>query len=349
MNCPQCNELMPDGTKFCMNCGLKITTPPTTAPTPIQGTPTQPNHPGNAQPNYPQPTQLNNHQTNYQQSNIQPPSYQQPVAPSYPQPNYPQPNQPNYQQPNYQQPFPQAGQPNFEANYQQQNYQQPNYQQQPNQQPNYQQPNYQQPGQMVPYNSQVPSLPIGQALSPLPGGLIPSYNQHQAAGERNFLERIASKIPGYRGYVEKESRRDVDKLHREHLAVLLSQLKPQLNNVIRELSDNRRLFEVGPIEKALQKLDKVENRIRYASYGYAGFFDAVKIQEDQLDQLYHFDLALVEDVENVKMHVQKLLSQFADARALKTAAQELIAAIDDLDAKFNQRYQAIENPGWSPY
>jgi hypothetical protein len=49
------------------------------------------------------------------------------------------------------------------------------------------------------------------------------------------------------------------------------------------------------------------------------------------------------------MHVQKLLAQLPDARALKTAAQELIAAIDDLDAKFNQRYQAIENPGWSPY
>jgi DNA helicase HerA-like ATPase len=197
--------------------------------------------------------------------------------------------------------------------------------------------------------SQSPMLPIGQSLSPLPGGIIPSYNQQQAEVGRNFLERIATKIPGYKGYLEKESRRDVDKLHREHLATLLFQLKAPLHNVIRELTDNRRLFEVGPIEKALQKLDKVENRIKYASYGYAGFFDAVKIREDQLDQLYHFDLALVEDVERVKAHVQKLIAQASDSKTLKTAAQELVTAIDDLDAKFNQRYQAIENPGWSPF
>lgn len=259
MNCPQCNESMPEGTKFCMNCGLRLNTTSymPTHPTPIQGIPV---------------TNPNTHQSN--------------IA----------------------------------------------------------------PGAMVPINPpQNSSLPIGQALSPLPGGIMPSYNQYQAEGERNFLEKIATKIPGYKGYLEKESRRDVDKLHREHLATLLFQLKAPLHTVIRELTDNRRLFEVGPIEKAIQKLDKVENRIRYASYGYAGFFDAVKIREDQLDQLYHFDLALVDEVEKVKSHVQKLVSQLPDAKALKTAAQELMSSIDDLDAKFNQRYQAIENPGWSPF
>ncbi len=256
MNCPQCNELLPDGTKFCMNCGLKLGVTLPTHPTPVQGIPQ---------------------------------------------------SQPNAYQPNAQ--------------------------------------------SMVPSNlsPQTPGLPIGQALSPLPGGIMPSYNQYQAEGGRNFLERIANKIPGYKGYLEKESRRDVDKLHREHLATLLFQLKSPIHTVIRELTDNRRLFEIGPIEKAIQKLEKVENRIRYASYGYAGFFDAVKIREDQLDQLYHFDLALVDEVENIKSYVQKLVSQAGDPKALKTAAQELTSAIDDLDAKFNQRYQAIENPGWSPF
>lgn len=258
MNCPQCNEHLPENTKFCINCGLKlVTNPVATAPTPVQGMSTLPAN-----------------------------------------------NTPSPQQPNYLQPI---------------------------------------------SNPSTPGLPIGQSLSPLPGGIIPAYNQYQASGERNFLERVAAKIPGYKGYLEKESRRDVDKLHREHLATLLFQLKAPINTVIQELANNRRLFEVGPIEKALQKLDKVENRIRYASYGYAGFFDAVKIREDQLDQLYHFDLSLVDQVENIKMHVQQVLAQVADAKTLKQAVQQLASALDDLDAKFNQRYQAIENPGWSPF
>ncbi len=264
MNCLQCNEPLPENTKFCINCGLKlVTNPPSvaTAPTPVQGMSTVPSS-----------------------NNLSP-----------------------------------------------------------------QQPNYLQPISNPMSNPATPGLPIGEALSPLPGGIIPAYNQYRASGERNFLERVAAKIPGYKGYLEKESRRDVDKLHREHLATLLFQLKAPINTVIRELADNRRLFEVGPIEKVLQKLDKVENRIRYASYGYAGFFDAVKIREDQLDQLYHFDLSLVDQVENIKMHVQQVLTQVADAKTLKQAVQQLASALDDLDAKFNQRYQAIENPGWSPF
>jgi hypothetical protein len=191
--------------------------------------------------------------------------------------------------------------------------------------------------------------PGGQPPVALPGDLNPSYNSFQAGAERNWLERLASKIPGYKGYMEKETRRDVDKIHREHLAASLFQLKAPINNIVKELSENRRLFETGPIEHVLQKLDKIENRIRYASYGYTGFFDVVKIKEAQLDQLYHFDVALVDDVDLIKAKVQHLAEQFSDAKALKAAAQELEKAVDDLDNKFSQRYQAIENPGWSPY
>ena len=41
-----------------------------------------------------------------------------------------------------------------------------------------------------------------------------------------------------------------------------------------------------------KKVDTVENRIRFATYGYSGFFDVVQIKEDQLDRIYRFDLAL---------------------------------------------------------
>src|SRR5437870_3297870 len=57
------------------------------------------------------------------------------------------------------------------------------------------------------------------------GELTPSYNTYQAGAERNWLERLTAKIPGYKGYLEKETRRDVDKIHREHVATMLFQLK----------------------------------------------------------------------------------------------------------------------------
>src|SRR6201986_5187348 len=127
--------------------------------------------------------------------------------------------------------------------------------------------------------------------------------------ERNWLERLGEKIPGYGGCVSKERRRDADKIQREHLAERLRAAKQPLNEVMRELSSSGRLFEVGPVDRVLKKLDQIENRVRFASYGYAGFFDAVKIEEPQLDRIYQFDLALVEKVERLEQLAGGLLPQ----------------------------------------
>ncbi|MBV9923510.1 MAG: hypothetical protein JOZ96_00610 [Acidobacteria bacterium] len=163
--------------------------------------------------------------------------------------------------------------------------------------------------------------------------------------QRNWLERLGDKIPGYSGYVAKERRRDADKLHREHLAERLRAAKQPLNDVMRELSSTGRLFEVGPVDRVLKKLDQIENRVRFATYGYAGFFDAVKIEEPQLDRIYQFDLALVEKVEAFERHARELSSKGSTADGLKAAASELERAADDLNQTFDQRYRAIETFG----
>jgi hypothetical protein len=161
--------------------------------------------------------------------------------------------------------------------------------------------------------------------------------------QRNWLERLGEKIPGYGGYVAKERRRDVDKLHREHLAERLRAAKQPLNELMRELSSSGRLFEVGPVDRVLKKIDQIENRVRFASYGYAGFFDAVKIQEPQLDAIYRFDLALVEKVERLYGLARELGQKSSTAEGLKAAAAEVEGAADDLNRTFDERYRAIEN------
>jgi hypothetical protein len=163
--------------------------------------------------------------------------------------------------------------------------------------------------------------------------------------QRNWLERLGDKIPGYNGYVDKERRRDVDKLHREHLADRLRAIKAPLTDVIRDLTSVGRLFEVTPVESALKKLDHLENRVRFASYGYSGFFDAVKIEQQQLDSIYQFDLSLIERVEQLESKGRALKSQATTAEGLKAGAADLNGAIDEIGRYFDQRYEAINNFG----
>jgi hypothetical protein len=160
---------------------------------------------------------------------------------------------------------------------------------------------------------------------------------------RNWIERLSSKIPGYSGYVERERRRDIDKLHREHLADRLRALKAPLTDVMRELTNGGRMFEVGPVDAAIKKLDQLENRVRFASYGYAGFFDVVKVEEAQLDSIYSFDLALVEHVDKIETDLSELKAQAGTSEGLKAACAKVTAGLDNAGRIFDERYKAINS------
>lgn len=166
-------------------------------------------------------------------------------------------------------------------------------------------------------------------------------------GLRDWIDKISSKIPGYSGYHDKENRRDVDKMHRENLANRLRSVKSPVMDVMKELSSTGRLFETGPVDTALKKLDKIENRVRFASYGYAGFFDAVRIEEAQLDMIYRFDLAMVEKVEAIEAAADSLKQQADTADGLRIASANLVTTIEAFDRVFDDRYKAINEFGQS--
>ena len=165
----------------------------------------------------------------------------------------------------------------------------------------------------------------------------------EGSGEKSWLQRMAEKIPGVAGYQAKETRRDVDKLFRETLADRLRRVKDPLAAAMRDLTDGGRLLEITPIVRISKKVDTVENRIRFATYGYTGFFDAVQIKEQQLDAIYQFDLRLDEKVDAIEAQAAALGG--ASPTELKAAAAALEHAVDDLGTTFDTRQQSIGNLG----
>ena len=160
----------------------------------------------------------------------------------------------------------------------------------------------------------------------------------RARERRNILERLGSKIPGFSGYLEREMRREVDKLQRNWLADQVDRARFAINGKIREWSREGRLDNLdraGSIEKSL---DRMANRIRHADYGSSGFFDAVKIGEAELDRLYEFDLALTDMVEYLALQVEQL-PQTADEQMLR----RLLDAVEGADTKFNERATVFED------
>ena len=155
----------------------------------------------------------------------------------------------------------------------------------------------------------------------------------KARAGQNALEQIANAIPGFKGYREKELRRDADRLQRENLASRLEESKKSLDTVANAASRVGALDAINDIETARKRLDKVVNRIRYADRGYAGFFDTIKVDEGALDRVYRFDLSLLHGVEEARGAAAAATTGASPAEAVR----DMIARLDALDAALGER------------
>ena len=155
----------------------------------------------------------------------------------------------------------------------------------------------------------------------------------KARAGHNALERLMNAVPGFKGYREKELRRDADRLQREYLAARLDDNKKVLNQLAADATRSGSLDVINDIETARKRLDKLVNRVRYADRGYSGFFDPVKVDEGQLDRVYLFDLGLIDGVEAIQVAAKAALS----APDVVTATREITAQVDALDTRLVDR------------
>jgi hypothetical protein len=121
----------------------------------------------------------------------------------------------------------------------------------------------------------------------------------QIKDQRGGFVKLLAKIPGFKGYMEKESRRDADKLVRDTIAGRFTAQLDRLSAVQSDLIPSGGFEFLDDVEQAAVKLRTFIDRVKTAPRGYAGLFDAVQVKEDQLEQLYNFDFQLLSEVDNL--------------------------------------------------
>jgi hypothetical protein len=163
----------------------------------------------------------------------------------------------------------------------------------------------------------------------------------QIKGERGRIESFLGKIPGYKGYKEKEMRREADKLLRDVLARRLEEQWRRLPDIQKQLLSSAQIQWLDDIEGATMKLQRFIDRLKTATYGYAGFFDAARVKEEELDQLYNFDLALDEQVDEITAAIDGLSSAAMTKEGIGDAISRLNNAATVANEKFTKRQDVI--------
>ena len=159
-------------------------------------------------------------------------------------------------------------------------------------------------------------------------------------GGYNKLEGLVKNLPGYKGYKEKEVRREADKLLRVKVARALEEQRQRLNGLLVTLTNAGRLDVLLPLDRALMRLQLLIDRVKTASYGYAGLFDAVKVREAELEALYNFDATLLENADRVKALIDAIAAAEKDEDVVK-AANTLLTALEEINTTFSKRQDVI--------
>ena len=142
--------------------------------------------------------------------------------------------------------------------------------------------------------------------------------------ERGKLEKLVDVIPGYKGYKEKEMRREADRLLRETLARKYEEQWSRLTAVQKRLMKAGGIEFTDDVESAATKLRGFIDKLKTAAMGYGGIFSAVKVKEAELDKLYAFDESLADGVTQISGTIDALDAAIA-------ANQGVSEAIDRFD------------------
>lgn len=154
------------------------------------------------------------------------------------------------------------------------------------------------------------------------------------------FKTIVSKVPGFGGYIERQTRRDADKLLRETIASRVEEQYQRVSALQRDFINQREIAYVDDLEAAAIKMRTFADRIRRATRGYSGLFDAVKINEAELAQLYQYDAAMLELVDQISRAIDNVEASVG-SDGLPAAIRHLVTTTQNCIDVFNRREEVF--------
>lgn len=89
----------------------------------------------------------------------------------------------------------------------------------------------------------------------------------KVVGEQDFIKKLFAKVPGFKGYIERNDRRMSDKLLREQVALAFESQYQRVSALQRDLISHGGLAYIDDLEAAAIKIRQFIDRVRTASYG----------------------------------------------------------------------------------
>ena len=167
----------------------------------------------------------------------------------------------------------------------------------------------------------------------------------KVTSQQDPFKRLGSMIPGFKGYIERQNRREADKLLRDTVARRFDEQWQRASQLQTDMVSSGLIQYVDDMEKASLKLRTFIDKISTASRGYSGLFDAVKINEQELEALYQYDAAFFDLAEQVGRALDNVEASLSDEAALPAAIRNVTSIARMAVETFNRRSEVVIGDG----
>lgn len=118
--------------------------------------------------------------------------------------------------------------------------------------------------------------------------------------DSGWIKKLQSFLPGYKKYRSCEDLRSADNILRKELAAKLEIVENNIKRSREEISKEMDFDLINRIGELVNISHKITEKVRHAEQGYTPWISGdVRIEEDELNGLYEFDLSLVENIETL--------------------------------------------------
>jgi len=155
------------------------------------------------------------------------------------------------------------------------------------------------------------------------------------------LTKLIGYIPGFGGYIERQRRREADKMLRDVVARRFEEYWSRASNLQAELVGMGKIELMDDIEKATLALRTFIDKISRAARGYSGVFDAAKINEAELQAIYQFDLAFFTLGDQVSSALDNLEATLHEDEGLPAAIRHVATLARQSVEIFERRSEVV--------
>ncbi len=157
---------------------------------------------------------------------------------------------------------------------------------------------------------------------------------------QGLFGKIAGMIPGFNDYMDREQRREADKMLRDNIANRYSEQLSRISDLQVQLLTSGGIDFVDDLQDAATRLQRFIDTVKTAAMGYAGLFDAIKVNEAELQKLYNFDLSLLEYASKVAAAVDNVETSIG-GDGLAAAMRHLSSVIGEANTTYERRKEVL--------